>query len=406
MVSLGTAADTNVVVFNSTTKKLAYNTALSLQGATGAQGGTGIQGTTGGTGTQGATGTQGETGIQGIQGIYGTQGTYGTQGIQGIYGTQGTYGTQGIQGIYGTQGTYGTQGIQGIYGTQGIQGIYGTQGTYGTQGIQGISGGGGITINPTDYYIPYRSNATTFSDSFWRIDPFNSDVMETTYGVGGSQQGIQLNFDAPQFLLTDEFGYSALRWDSFRRLYSNNSSQVALDWQEASFPKTAKTTSEIYQNDFYVSVVTQSAVIDSSIAAESLWWSGHVIEGTEGDITSVGDVCYLRASAGTWSTVDFNTSNATLLLGIYLGNSKFLLDGHVIGYNAKNAEPYVGLQDVTTSNYSSPLYGNVNIPGFMQNPAPSGTGDYARILGHAYKCSSDGHYYLILFRPSNDWVLI
>jgi len=184
--SLVTAADTNVVVFNTTSKKISYNTALSLQGVQGIQGtygnqgttgtsvqgtaGTSVQGTTGtsvqgtaGTSVQGATGTsvQGATGTatQGIQGIYGNQGatgtatqgatgtaTQGTAGtsVQGATGTatQGTTGTsvQGIQGIYGAQGTTGTA-TQGATGTsvQGIQGIYGAQGTTGTS-VQGATG--------------------------------------------------------------------------------------------------------------------------------------------------------------------------------------------------------------------------------------------------------------------------
>jgi hypothetical protein len=136
--SLVTAADTNVVVFNTTSKKISYNTALSLQGVQGIQGTYGNQGTTG-TATQGTTGTS----VQGIQGIYGAQGTTGTA-------TQGTTGTsvQGIQGIYGAQGTTGTS-VQGTTGTatqgttgtsvQGIQGIYGAQGTTGTS-VQGSTG--------------------------------------------------------------------------------------------------------------------------------------------------------------------------------------------------------------------------------------------------------------------------
>jgi hypothetical protein len=207
--SLVTAADTNVVVFNTTSKKISYNTALSLQGVQGIQGTYGNQGTTGtatqgatGTATQGTTGTsiQGATGtsIQGtagtsvqgatgtsVQGATGTatQGATGTatQGIQGIYGNQGatgtatqgatgtaTQGTTGtsVQGATGTatQGTAGTS-VQGATGTatqgttgtsvQGIQGIYGAQGTTGTatqgatgtsvQGIQGIYGAQGTT---------------------------------------------------------------------------------------------------------------------------------------------------------------------------------------------------------------------------------------------------------------------
>ena len=132
--SLVTAADTNVVVFNTTSKKISYNTALSLQGI---QGTYGNQGTTG-TSVQGTTGTA----TQGIQGIYGNQGTTGTS-IQGATGTsiQGATGTS-IQGATGTatQGATGTatQGIQGIYGNQGTTGTA-TQGTTGTA-TQGATG--------------------------------------------------------------------------------------------------------------------------------------------------------------------------------------------------------------------------------------------------------------------------
>jgi hypothetical protein len=84
-VSLATAADTNVVVFNTTTKQLGYNTSLSLQGTQGIQGTLGNQGTTG-TATQGATGTatQGATGTA-TQGATGTA----TQGATGATGDKG-----------------------------------------------------------------------------------------------------------------------------------------------------------------------------------------------------------------------------------------------------------------------------------------------------------------------------
>jgi hypothetical protein len=336
LVSLGTAADTNVVVFNSSTKKLAYNTALSLQGAQGAQ------------------------------------------GTQGVYGTQGAIGTA-------TQGTTGTQGIQGIAG----------------------GGGGGTTINPTNNYIPYRSNSTTFQDSFWRINPSNSDIMETTFGVSGPQQGIYLNFDAPSFLLTDELGYAALRWDSFRRLYSNNTYQVALDWQESTYPRIVKTTSEVYQNDFYVSATSQSVILSEAKSNGDLWWSGHTIQGEVGT-ANIGDVCYLDPTTGLWEQADFNNGRCTNLLGIYVREgAQILLDGHVVGANNRaTTDPYVGLQDVTSTNYSQPLYGNVNFNGYMQNGAPVASGDYVRILGHGYKYEGGENLYLVFFRPSNDWVLL
>jgi hypothetical protein len=228
--------------------------------------------------------------------------------------------------------------------------------------------------------------------------------METTFGVGGSQQGILLNFDAPIFLLTSELGSPALRWDNFRHLYAGTN-ETALDWGGGNFPRTSKTTSNIYQNDFYVSAASQSAALISSVNAEATWWSGHTIEGTPGNIT-VGDVCRLNSGTNTWVIADFNDGRCTHLLSIYVGNNKFLLDGHVVGYSDRTSQEFVGLQDVTSANYSEPLYGNINIAGFMQNGVPTTTGQYVRILGHAYKYTSDEKYYLVFFRPSNDFVLL
>ena len=148
--SLVTAADTNVVVFNTTSKKISYNTALSLQGAAGAQGSTGtsVQGSAGAQGTSG-TSIQGSAGAQGasgtsIQGSAGAQGSTGTS-IQGSAGAQGSTGTS-IQGTAGAQGSTGTS-VQGAAGAQGstgtsVQGAAGAQGTVGTS-IQGAAGAQG-----------------------------------------------------------------------------------------------------------------------------------------------------------------------------------------------------------------------------------------------------------------------
>ena len=148
--SLVTAADTNVVVFNTTSKKISYNTALSLQGAAGAQGSTGtsVQGSAGaqgasGTSIQGSAGAQGASGTS-IQGSAGAQGSTGTS-IQGSAGAQGSTGTS-IQGTAGAQGSTGTS-VQGAAGAQGstgtsVQGAAGAQGTVGTS-IQGAAGAQG-----------------------------------------------------------------------------------------------------------------------------------------------------------------------------------------------------------------------------------------------------------------------
>ena len=228
LISLGTAADTNVVVFNSTTKKLAYNTALSLQGVQGTQGTYGTQGTTG-TATQGTTGTQGETGIQGIQGIYGTQGTYGTQGIQGI---QGIYGTQGATGT-ATQGTTGTQGIQGIRGASDWIPVFSGGTAYGAdsntflktsgnnnvwdgevKSTVGYTNGAYITAQPTStsqYTMfglttdPNASPSYSTIDYAWYLDGSNASIYENgssigTYGTLTTSTVLTITYDGYQII--------------------------------------------------------------------------------------------------------------------------------------------------------------------------------------------------------------
>ena len=164
--SLVTAADTNVVVFNTTSKKISYNTALSLQGAAGAQGSTG-------TSVQGAAGAQGSTGTS-IQGAAGAQGTVGTS-IQGSAGTS-------IQGAAGAQGTVGTS-IQGAAGTsiQGTAGAQGRQGTSGTsiQGTQGATGAGASIAGPTNGVVYSDGGGGSLTSNLVHVDSNNLYLYNT-----------------------------------------------------------------------------------------------------------------------------------------------------------------------------------------------------------------------------------
>jgi hypothetical protein len=169
--SLVTSSDTNVVVFNTTSKKLYYNTALSLQGIQGIQGTYGNQGTTG-TATQGATGTA-------------TQGATGTS-VQGATGTsvQGATGTS-VQGATGTatQGATGTS-VQGATGTS-VQGATGTA-TQGSQGRQGITGTGNQGATGAGASIAGPTLGVVYSD-----------------GGGGSLTSTQINVDVNNLYLKD-----------------------------------------------------------------------------------------------------------------------------------------------------------------------------------------------------------
>ena len=68
------------------------------------------------------------------------------------------------------------------------------------------SGGGGTTINPTNDFIPVRSNATTFVDSFILNDSVGQ-VLFTTFNLGGDVCGIYIDNLNKLFGLGD-FGFT------------------------------------------------------------------------------------------------------------------------------------------------------------------------------------------------------
>lgn len=71
--------------------------------------------------------------------------------------------------------------LLGVTGTNPVVNVNGTN--YTLSG--GTGGGGGTTINPTDGYVPYRANSTTFSDSpFYTINSTNYGFAEA-FHLGG-----------------------------------------------------------------------------------------------------------------------------------------------------------------------------------------------------------------------------
>lgn len=63
-------------------------------------------------------------------------------------------------------------------------------------------GGGGTTINPTNNFIPVRSNATTFVDScLWQV---NADVLRTVFG--GTVNGLDIDHSNRSYQLGQLMG--------------------------------------------------------------------------------------------------------------------------------------------------------------------------------------------------------
>jgi hypothetical protein len=125
-------------------------------------------------------------------------GATGGSGTSGSSGTSGASGTSGTSGVSGTSGTSGANGANGTSGTSGNSGTSGTSGN-GTSGTSGTSPSGGTTINPSNGFIPYRQNSTTFQDS-----PFFYNGTNTLYSdFSGDFIGLYLNYNIDVYRLGD-----------------------------------------------------------------------------------------------------------------------------------------------------------------------------------------------------------
>ena len=201
-----------------------------------------------------------------------------------------------------------------------------------------------------------------------------------------------------------------------RKLYTNNGTGVALQWNNNTF-----LDSNVYQRD-YKSAATQDAV-STNYANVSLSYLGDVIEsnGTTTIIDSTvteGMLVYLDTST-VWYPVNQAAPGATKLLGIAHDlvslppnpppfptnkSGKILLEGHVVIDDTSTAGP-----NVQNADHGLPVYiTNNTSTGTMSTTVPTATGsNIVRVLGHCYQQNSGtATQWMMKFRPSNDWVEI
>jgi hypothetical protein len=132
-------------------------------------------------------------------------------------------------------------------------------------------------------------------------------------------------------------------------------------------------------------------------------WSGDVIEGLIHGSVGQWDLVYLDPSTDNWYMVDDANQSSTYLLGIYLGGDLVLLEGHIVVNDGSSAN---GPSIANTLQSGLPIYiRDGTTIGDMSVAIPTTSGNFVRILGHAYyKSSGTSGNYIMKFRPSNDWV--
>jgi hypothetical protein len=112
------------------------------------------------------------------------------------------------------------------------------------------------------------------------------------------------------------------------------------------------------------------------------------------------------ASDGTWRVVNMTNQDAVRMLGIAYSigvRNNVLLEGSMVVSSGSSGAP-----KISTLSIGKPVYMNTTSSGiFLSTNAPVASGQHVRVLGHTYyNSTNDTTWYLMKFRPSNDWVTL
>jgi hypothetical protein len=204
-------------------------------------------------------------------------------------------------------------------------------------------------------------------------------------------------------LLHDSAGVPSADWEKKDTYITAAGAKISLFWDGLG----EKTTSEIYQNDFSVSLATQQSFINyGSSTLNSAWWSGHTIGGVVGGGVTIGQLVVYNPSTSQWEIWDASLSKSSHIAGIVVASNTILLDGHVIVQFQDGGFTNIPIvKGLSTANVGKPIYGSETVTGEMDITAPTSSGYYVRIFGHAYYENTDENSnWIMFFRPSNDWV--
>jgi hypothetical protein len=184
--------------------------------------------------------------------------------------------------------------------------------------------------------------------------------------------------------LHDASSISSLAWND-RILYTPGGGSFAWD-------NEYHTTSTLYQYSA-ISLTTQNDFIDNL----PFPFVGQIIEGTIDAAAAAGQLVNLDTD-GTWYPVKNTSPPSTKMLGICVNQSKglVLLEGDVGVSDDNTYGTYV-----VSASMGRPVYvGTAN--GELDTTQP-GIG-VIRIVGHIYyQSTTTANYWLMKFRPSNDW---
>jgi hypothetical protein len=220
--------------------------------------------------------------------------------------------------------------------------------------------------------------------------------------------------------------------DTFNRILYDSNAVQSIDWTTRALADSSKQTSVDWENRILYDINGNEvlrydspsngykigsftyylSLLGSQIQEEftnvpqdtsgEVNYEGEVIEGVLDGTVVTHDLVYL-SSSGTWFPLTQGTDQCAKLLGICVQAPKnfILLEGSLTVTSNISATDSPFVQGIAAG---LPIYIKDSSGTKMSTTSPTGSGQYARVLGHAYYNSTTyTDYWTMKFRPSNDW---
>jgi hypothetical protein len=228
-----------------------------------------------------------------------------------------------------------------------------------------------------------------------------------------------INIDSSDRKLYDTISSQSVAWDE-RRLYDNAGNR-SVAWQNKVLGESNGGSSVGWDYPNLTQAVQFSSYtrnnIDLGVVGENFAdFPAYASFQPQGEILKNGvtfdaavadfDLVYLETN-NIWYPVNMATTSATKMLGIAFGIANFDNQVLIEGTMVVNDGTYTDTPKVDLVDHGLPIYIKTGGGTFMATTAPGSSGSNVRVLGHAYYNSTTaGEYWIMKFRPSNNWVTI
>jgi hypothetical protein len=198
--------------------------------------------------------------------------------------------------------------------------------------------------------------------------------------------------------LVDSSGNAAVNWGAYQ--LADTIGNPALSWDAASSNNRQSLHAAVFMR---TEIELGGGIIEqfSDMNSYSFYPEGRVIKNATIDSGVVDYNFVFLDTDGTWKAVDNASTRATKMLGVAFsvgGDNKILLDGHLPVNSANISDsPYVVGVD-----HGLPIYLSASFA--ATTTVPTATGQYVRILGHAYYNNTAPNYWVMNFSPDHTWV--